>query len=49
MFLVIVKWEEGKLVVDVDSLHHFGADVPEGEKFPQGAYTLEITDIKQLS
>ncbi len=46
--LVILKWEEGKLVVDVDSLHHFGTDIPEGEEFPQGAYTLKIASINQV-
>ncbi len=48
MKLVILKWEDGKLVVDVDSLHHFGTDIPEGYDSPQGAYTLKIAKINQI-
>ena len=48
MKLVILKWEDGKLVVDVDSLHHFGTDIPEGFETPQGTYELKISKINQI-
>lgn len=48
MYLAILKWEDGKLIVDEDSLHHFGTDIPEGADKPQGVYELEIKKINQL-
>lgn len=48
MYLVILKWVDGKLIVDEDSLHHFGTDIPEGFDAPQGAYTVKIKEINQL-
>ncbi len=48
MLLAIVRWEEGKLVVDADSYHHFGTDVPAGKATPQGVYRLKIAKINQI-
>ena len=38
--LIILKWLDGKLIVDEDSLHHFGTDIPEGFDTPQGVYSI---------
>ncbi len=45
MNLVALKWVDGKLIVDEDSLHHFGTDIPEGCDTPQGVYVLKVKDI----
>ena len=48
MDLIILKWQGGKLVVDEDSLHHFGNDIPKGKETPQGVYELKVKSVKQL-
>lgn len=48
MYLIILKWEQGKLTVDEDSLHHFGTDIPEGFDAPQGVYELKVKEINEI-
>ena len=46
--LIVVRWVDGKLLVDEDSLHHFGTDVPEGQVYPTGTYEVAITRITSI-
>ncbi len=46
--LIILKWKGDELIVDEDSLHHFGTDIPVSANSPQGVYEIKVAGIKTL-